>query len=38
MDQGKEIEIMALFFVGLVFGIIIGLVLAVILFICGGDE
>ena len=29
---------MALFFVGLVFGIIIGLVLAVILFICGGDE
>ena len=29
---------MALFFVGLVFGIIIGLVLAVILFICGGDD
>ena len=29
---------MATFFVGLVFGIIVGLVVAMILFITGGDD
>ena len=29
---------MSVFFIALVFGIIIGLVLAIILFITGGDE
>lgn len=29
---------MALFFIGLVFGIIIGLVMAIIFYITGGDE